>query len=404
MLLTQKKYTQEAMDIAAKVSKEVELRHAKWLASMNHQVDQSQVDKLLSLQGRYCDDVIFSEEDRITRNQRILLICEQERVKEKRQIVEDKQKTLQKVISDVSKVADRMLMKKLETLPIEKLSSNIPPFELFASFAYSPSLSFSKLTGLAGDSHQLSSTIIDLIENSRLRERGSAAKTSSDVRVAISRLGIENCRKLFPVLMARPIMRWSDSNTKILTPKFWQQLVLTANVTKMRLESAGVKDSDCGVLVGTLRSLGSIVLINHFTDTFEDALIEVMLNYRKTNRKDEYYACADVRPNSAFLPKVIVDMEAAVTKRLLESFNWPKSAEHIKVAILEDIENKPILERSIYGAALAQARAYAIYDSLSRSEVFAEKHKPFWFANVQISGEALSSIRMSAPGKMTLMI
>ena len=90
-------------------------------------------------------------------------------------------------------------------------------------------------------------------------------------------------------------------------------------------------------------------------------------------------------------------MEAAVTKRLMESFNWPKSAEHMKVAILEDIENKPILERSIYGAALAQARAYAIYDSLSRSEVFAEKHKPFWFANVQISGEALSSIRMSAP-------
>ena len=172
----------------------------------------------------------------------------------------------------------------------------------------------------------------------------------------------------------------------------------------MRLESAGVKDSDCGVLIGTLRSLGSIVLINHFTDTFEDALVKVMLNYRKTNRKDEYYACADVRPNSAFLPKVIVDMEAAVTKRLMESFNWPKSAEHIKVAILEDIENKPILERSIYGAALAQARAYAIYDSLSRSEVFAEKHKPFWFANVQLSGEALSSIRMSAPGKMTLMI
>ncbi|MHA2707875.1 HDOD domain-containing protein [Vibrio owensii] len=404
MLLTQKNYTQEAMDIAAKVSKEVELRHAKWLASMNHQVDQSQVDKLLSLQGRYCDDVIFSEEDRVTRNQRILLMCEQERVKEKRQVVEDRQKTLQTVINDVSKVAERMLGKKLEALPIDKLSSNLPAFEQFASFAYTPSLSLQKLTDLANNSHQLSSTIADLIENSRLRERGSSAKNNSDVRIAIGRIGVENCRKLFPVLMARPMMRWADNNTKVLTPKFWQQLVLTANITKMRLNDTDVPDPDCGVLIGTLRSLGSIVLINHFTDTFEDALIEVMLNYRNTNQKDEYYACADVRPNSAFLPKVIVDMEAAVTQRLVESFNWPKSAEHIKVAILEDIENKPILERSIYGAALAQARAYAIYDSLSRSEVFAEKHKPFWFANVQISGEALSSIRMSAPGKMTLLM
>ncbi|CAH1521193.1 HDOD domain-containing protein [Vibrio owensii] len=404
MLLTHKNYTQEAMDIAAKVSKEVELRHAKWLASMNHQVDQSQVDKLLSLQGRYCDDVIFSEEDRVTRNQRILLICEQERVKEKRQVVEDRQKTLQTVINDVSKVAERMLGKKLEALPIDKLSSNLPAFEQFASFAYTPSLSLRKLTDLANNSHQLSSTIADLIENSRLRERGSSAKNNSDVRIAIGRIGVENCRKLFPVLMARPMMRWSDNNTKVLTPKFWQQLVLTANITKMRLNETDVPDPDCGVLIGTLRSLGSIVLINHFTDTFEDALIEVMLNYRKTNRKDEYYACADVRPNSAFLPKVIVDMEALVTKRLVENFNWPKNVEHIKVAILEDIENKPVLERSVYGAALAQARAYAIYDNLSRSEVFTEKHKPFWFANVQISGEALSSIRMSAPGKMTLLM
>jgi len=404
LLLTQKKYTQEAMDIAAKVSKEVELRHAKWLASMNHQVDQLQVDKLLSLQGRYCDDVIFSEEDRVTRNQRILLICEQERVKEKRQVVEDRQKTLQTVINDVSKVAERMLVKKLEALPIDKLSSNLPAFEQFASFAYAPSLSFQKLTDLANNSHQLSSTIADLIENSRLRERSSAAKNNSDVRIAIGRIGVENCRKLFPVLMARPMMRWSDNNTKVLTPKFWQQLVLTANITKVRLNETDVPDPDCGVLIGTLRSLGNIVLINHFTDTFEDALIEVMLNYRKTNRKDEYYACADVRPNSAFLPKVIVDMEALVTKRLVESFNWPKNVEHIKVAILEDVENKPVLERSVYGAALAQARAYAIYDNLSRSEVFVEKHKPFWFANVQISGEALSSIRMSAPGKMTLLM
>lgn len=404
MLLTQKNYTQEAMDIAAKVSKEVELRHAKWLASMNHQVDQSQVDKLLSLQGRYCDDVIFSEEDRVTRNQRILLMCEQERVKEKRQVVEDRQKTLQTVINDVSKVAEQMLGKKLEALPIDKLSSNLPAFEQFASFAYTPSLSLQKLTDLANSSHQLSSTIADLIENSRLRERGSAAKNNSDVRIAIGRIGVENCRKLFPVLMARPMMRWADNNIKVLTPKFWQQLVLTANITKMRLNETNVPDPDCGVLIGTLRNLGSIILINHFTDTFEDALIEVMLNYRKTNRKDEYYACADVRPNSAFLPKVIVNMEALVTKRLVENFNWPKNVEHIKVAILEDIENKPVLERSVYGAALAQARAYAIYDNLSRSEVFTEKHKPFWFANVQISGEALSSIRMSAPGKMTLLM
>lgn len=80
------------------------------------------------------------------------------------------------MINDVSKVAERMLVKKLEALPIDKLSGNLPAFEQFASFAYAPSLSLQKLTDLANNSYQLSSTIADLIENSRLRERGCAAK------------------------------------------------------------------------------------------------------------------------------------------------------------------------------------------------------------------------------------
>ncbi|MGI9947202.1 HDOD domain-containing protein [Vibrio hyugaensis] len=401
MLLTQKNYTQEAMDIAANVSKDVELRHAKWLVSINHHVDQSQVDKLLSLQGKFCDDVIFNESERISRNQRILLRCEQERVKERRQLIEDRQKTLQKVIADVSRVAERVLITKLETQSIDKLCNSIPAFDQFASFAYSPSLSFSKLTQLTSNSHQLNSTIIDLVANSRLSERPHASKAKSDAKVAIGQIGIEYCRRLFPILMARPMLRWSDTNTKSLTPKFWQHLVLVANVTRMRLEAAGVEDSDCGILIGALRALGNFLIINHFTYAFEDALIEVMLHYRNSNQNELYYACVDVKPNTVFLSNVISKFESHVTRNLVQQLDWPTNVSHIKKALLEDLDQVPVLKRSTYGAALAQARAYAIYDGLSRSGIFNEKHKSFWFANVQISREALINIRMNMPGKMT---
>lgn len=404
MLLTNKKYTQEAIDIAKKVSVEVEQRHAKWLASMTHVVDQSQVDKLLSLQGRYCEDVIFNENERITRHQRILLMCEQERVKEKRQQIADRQKTLQRVVSDISKVAENILIERLKSFPVERLCSGIPSFDQFASFAYSPSLSFTKLSALTA-SNQLSATIFDVISNSRYGGRNTCSgNTNIDQKVAIGQIGIENCRRLFPILMARPMLRWNDKNIQVLVPKLWQQLVLTSNVAKMRLEEARVRDADSGVLLGTLRTLGSVIIINHFTSAFEDAVVEVMLNYRKANRREEYYACADVKMNTACLPKVLVEMESIVTRKLLNTFDWPQSVEHLKAAILEDLDQIPILQRSQYGAALAQARAYAIYDGLSRSGLFFEKHKPFWFANVQISGEALTSIRMHAPGKMTSMM
>ncbi|CAH1550517.1 HDOD domain-containing protein [Vibrio rotiferianus] len=403
MLLTKKTYTQEAIDIASKVSKEVEIRHAKWLVSMKYLVDQTEVDDLLSLQGRYCDDVIFNEDERITRNQRILLMCEQERVQERRQVVEDKQKTLRKVVRDVSRVAERMLISKLESYPIDKLCGGIPLFDHFASFAYSPSLSFSKLGTLTTLSHQLNSTIVDLISNPKFCERlGRKPKGVPDAKVAIGQIGIENCRLLFPVLMARPMLKWADQNTKLIAPKMWQHLVVTANVTRMRLQSAGVREPDAGILIGVLRTLGNFVIVNHFTYTFEDALVEVMLNYRKAEKKEEYYACADIKANTAFLPKVIHEMEASITRRILESYDWPKASLHIKNAIIEDLDNIPILERSDHGAALAQAKAYSIYEGLTKSSAFVDKHKPFWFANVQMSGEALKEVRSRIPGKLTL--
>ncbi|MDF2152225.1 HDOD domain-containing protein [Vibrio sp. CAU 1672] len=403
MLLTNKTYTQEAIDTALKIANEVELRHAKWLVNRKYLLEQSQVDNLLSLQGRYCDDVIFNEDERITRNQRILLMCEQARVKERNQRVENRQKTLKSVVADVTRVAEQMLIQKLNQMPMEKLCGEVADFAHFSSIAYSPSLSFTKLSTLTTLSHRLSATIVDLVSNPKFCERlGRQTKNVQDAKVAIGLLGIENCRMLFPVLMARPMLKWGDHNTKFIVPKMWQHLIVTSNVTRMRLQDADIRNPDAGVLIGVLRCLGQFVIANHFTLTFEDALIEVMLNYRNHDRKEEYYACADVVANPAFLPKVIYQMEGIVTRRILDSMDWPSNAMYIKDAVLEDLDKVPVLERSSYGAALAQAKAYSIFDGLSRSNAFVEAHKPFWFANVQISAQALKETRARMPGKMIL--
>ena len=81
---------------------------------------------------------------------------------------------------------------------------------------------------------------------------------------------------------------------------------------------------------------------------------------------------------------------------------WSPTNVHLKNALIEDLEDTPMLERSPYGVALAQAQAYSIYDALERSNVFVEKHKPFWFANVQMPPDALKAIRSSHPGRIEL--
>ncbi|MCU8516780.1 HDOD domain-containing protein [Vibrio vulnificus] len=403
MLLANRRYTQEAIETAEQVANEVNVRHAKWLVSMKYILDQSNVDNLLSLQGRYCEDVIFSEDERITRNQRILLECEQAKVVERREQVKARQNTHKRVVVDVTRHAEHMMIEKLLNTPIDKLFNGIPNFDHLASFAYSPSLSFSKLTTLTTLSHQLSSSILDLVTNPKFCERiGKSSKSATDAKIAIGQMGIENCRLLFPVLMARPMLKWSDANTKLIAPKMWQHMIVTANVTRMRLQDANFKEPDAGILIGVLRTVGQFLASNHFTHTFEDALVEMMLKYREQDMREEYYACAEVVANMSFLPKIIFELEGQLAKRVLESMDWPANAMFIKNAVIEDIDNVPVEERSIAGAALAQGRAFSIYDGLQHSNAFVEKHKPYWFAQVQMPGTSLKDIQARMPGRLTL--
>ncbi|HDY7719943.1 TPA: hypothetical protein RQK05_001912 [Vibrio vulnificus] len=373
MLLANRRYTQEAIETAEQVANEVNVRHAKWLVSMKYLLDQSNVDNLLSLQGRYCEDVIFSEDERITRNQRILLECEQAKVVERREQVKARQNTHKRVVVDVTHHAEHMMIEKLLNTPIDKLFNGIPNFDHLASFAYSPSLSFSKLSTLTTLSHQLSSSILDLVTNPKFCERiGKSSKSAT------------------------------DANTKLIAPKMWQHMIVTANVTRMRLQDANFKEPDAGILIGVLRTVGQFLASNHFTHTFEDALVEMMLKYREQDMREEYYACAEVVANMSFLPKIIFELEGQLAKRVLESMDWPANAMFIKNAVIEDIDNVPVEERSIAGAALAQGRAFSIYDGLQHSNAFVEKHKPYWFAQVQMPGTSLKDIQARMPGRLTL--
>ncbi|RZP72732.1 hypothetical protein D8T51_18385 [Vibrio vulnificus] len=53
-------------------------------------------------------------------------------------------------------------------------------------------------------------------------------------------------------------------------------------------------------------------------------------------------------------------------------------------------------------ANLAQGRAFSIYDGLQHSNAFVEKHKPYWFAQVQMPGTSLKDIQARMPGRLTL--
>ncbi|MCB5358681.1 hypothetical protein [Vibrio lentus] len=403
MLLANKNYTPEVIEISRKVSINVEKHFNKWLVSPKFKLKQTTVDTLLSLENRYCDSVIFDENDRISHNQRILLRCEQDRVSARREKVVAKQKTLRYVIDDVCNTASELMIEKLEQTLMSSLFSELPDFNHFASVAYSSSLNFSKLHQISAESRPLCSSLIEFVSNPEFTEKyGKKSKVVLDPKVAARQIGIENCKLLFPLLMSQQLIKWSDDNIKPIVPKVWQHLVVTANSTRMRLQETSVKEPDAGILLGVLRTLPLFVICNHFSATFEDALVKTMLGYRDASDKhDEYYACTEVIPNTQFLESMIEILDTKLLKKLVDYIDWSPNNQFIKCAILEEVHDIPVLERSVYGAALSQGRKFSIFEALENSELFNIKHRPYWFSTVQMSVATMEQMQARIPGKLT---
>lgn len=403
MLVTNRKYNQEATEIARKVSHLTQERHAKWLISLKYILDQSDVDNTLSRQTEFCESVILKEEERITQNQRLLLECESERVKERREALKDRQKVLSFVVNDIGKAAEKKISATLSNQTPLQLFGRFPDFSYFLDTAYSPSVTYSKLNVLPTNDNRLRENILQLVNNQTFCDRiGKSVRSINDPQMAIGTLGIDNCRLLFPILMVKPLLKWHEAETKTIAPKLWQHMILTANVTRLRLESAEVKNADQGIVLGILRTISLFAVVNQFTALFEDALVERMQFYRSENMREEYYACAEITPNLSILPRIMLKTEKLLTKKVIEHIEWTPNNIHLRNALEEDLNEVPILQRSEWGQALAQAKAYSIFDTLDRSDAFVEKHKPFWFANVQMPPEALHKLRNSHPGRVGL--
>ncbi|MGD8111800.1 HDOD domain-containing protein [Vibrio sp. TRT 17S01] len=403
MLITNKTYNQEANELADKITLMTKERYSKWLISHKYIVDQSDVDGVLSRQSEFCDTVIIKEAERVTENQRLLLECESARVEEKQKALIDRQKVFQSVVDEVTRYTEELMINRLSELNVLRLFGKFPDFSYFLEMAYSPSLTYSKLSTLITNDNQLKNNVVELVNNPKFCSRiGKSVRGIADPKVALGVLGIDNCKVLFPILMAKPLLRWHEKVTKAIAPKLWQHMILTANVTKLRLQDAELKNSEQGIALGVLRTISYFAIVNQFPQLFEDALIEKMQDFRNKDQREQYYACAEIKPTLKVLPNVIIKLEENLTRKVVESIEWTPFNIHLKNALLEDLDHVPVKERSDHGKALAQALAYSVYDSMDRSNAFVEKHKPFWFASVLMPPESLKKLRAVGAGKKLL--
>nr|OEE22033.1 hypothetical protein OAM_21855 [Vibrio cyclitrophicus ZF14] len=402
-IITNRRYSEEANAISGKVATVTRVRHARWLVNRKFVLDQDSVDKVLSEQARYCDSVIISEKERVIRHQRLLLECEIARVKDKMQKKAKRQRVHSSVVQQVLALTETMMQEELLAMSPLQLFGRFPDFSYFADIAYSPSLNISKLAELTNNDPNLKTEVLSLLGDTRFLDRlHRQPKRIKDSDVALGALGIENCVRLLPILMSKPLLKWRDPAIKNIVPKIWQYMMVTANATCQRLEAAGWRYPQQGLLLGVLHSLGMFAVVNQYPRFFHEALISKMQECREQQKRDEYYACAEVSLDMSVLPKLLVSLSNTLTQHILSTLSWSPNSLPLRYALEEDINNVPVLERGLLGVALAQGVAFSTYDSLKRSHVFVEKHKPFWFANVQMSAKSLDDLCQSNMGRLQL--
>ncbi|UXI00016.1 HDOD domain-containing protein [Photobacterium sp. TY1-4] len=404
-IFSEKRYTKEAQAAASEISQQVQQRHARWMVSQQYLVNQDDVDHLLSRETEFCETIILYEEERVTNNQRLLLSCETDKVLERRAESVVRQERYKRLVELVQHAASKVMETRFQQTDITRLLSVHEGFGDFASFAYSPTLNFQKLGSLAILYHSLGVNLLDLVNEPKFcRQMGKAPRKISDPKTAIGFLGIDNCRMLYPILMAKPLLKWADKNTKLMAPKMWQHSIMLANATRMRLSDVNYREPDEGIFLGIVRSIGQFTICNHFTNCFDIALERVMMELREQERREDYFACAEITHSMEFLPEVLAKWEKKLTQKIIDYIEWTPRTLHLKNALEEDINDVPIYERGLHGAALGQGRVFTIYDMMSKSKAFSHDHAPYWFANMQMDGRILKSISSRNPGKFTLSI
>lgn len=397
-IISNKKYGEKDQEVAKKHSAAINERFNKWLVSFKFLLDQEEIDDIFSGQSEACDSIIVCESQRVSTYQRLLLDVEKNSVIKKQTELAIKQKLNNEVVKQIVAEHKQIMTDFIQGKEIDALIKIPHGFGDFVSFAYSESITITKLYEVVYSNSTLNEAILSLANNPSFCESiGKPVKNIRDTKTAIGFIGVDKCKILIPILMFKPLLKWTDTNTKLISPKIWQHMILTANATKARLAESGYKNPEEGIAIGLIRNIGHFIINNYFSLTFERTMEKMMTKYREKGLMEEYYACADISPKLSFLPEMLGELSNKLSLEIIHKIDWSNKI-HLKNALIEDIEDKPVLERSLHGAALMQGRTYSVFNLMSKSKAFVDAHKTPYFAHCLLSKDAQKSISRSNPG------
>lgn len=207
--------------------------------------------------------------------------------------------------------------------------------------------------------------MVNMPKYRRVDRKGKSIAVES-LRMALSFIGIENLKMVIPAMAMR---RWLPQITDpypSIKGRLWDNSIGTAISCSKIAELVG-QDKGMAFTLGMFKNLGSIVVVRLYFRLFELVLRDALKEAQDHQKKQEYDALRELKPNADFLRELIMQRSAGLSSKMIKRMDMRRV--YISHAISEYAEQLPIGEMSPMAKVLSQASAYTKYRNLKESKL-----------------------------------
>ncbi|WP_416307078.1 HDOD domain-containing protein [Neptunicella sp. SCSIO 80796] len=202
--------------------------------------------------------------------------------------------------------------------------------------------------------------MVNMPKYRRVDRKGKSIAVES-LRMALSFIGIENLKMVVPAMAMR---RWLPQITDpypSIKSRLWDLSIGTAISCRKMAELVG-QDQGMAFTLGMFHNLGTIVLVRLYFRLFELVLRDALKEAQDNQKKQEYDALRELKPNADFLRELIIQRASTISAKMIKRMDMRRV--YISHAMGEYAEQAPIAEMSPMAKILSQASAYTKYRNL----------------------------------------
>ncbi|MCP4526631.1 MAG: hypothetical protein GY833_12070 [Aestuariibacter sp.] len=258
---------------------------------------------------------------------------------------------------------------------------------------YSPSVTFNRIWNAIAVIPKLPEQLAKLVNTAEFCKSIGRDMPQRKVqgREAIGFLGIEGCKVVIPLIIAKNRLRGSSRNFPLSGAKLWSYCVTMGNTATHLLKESGHRDPAEGFMLAVTMLLAHIAVYNVYDHCYDMAREELMGLLRNRNAMDLYFVVPHVNASPTILADTLTEFAPATALELLELFDW-ENLKRIKKGVTEELTRVPTHKRSMHGQALKQAKHYAKFIMLRESKTFVKDHLRPFLACAFLSDEQIRNL------------